>query len=110
MKKEINKNVKKETSNEMLARLVVNGFERIEKAMATMATKKELTSVKQEIDSRFDEMNSRLINLALEQSETNRRLTSIEKKQMGTILSLDETVHRNEFNKVVQRVEVLEKR
>jgi len=44
------------------------------------------------------------------QEETNRRLTSIERKQMGILSSLDETVTRKEFQVLVSKVAVLEKR
>ncbi len=82
---------------EKLAEFTVTGFEKLEREIVT-------------INDRLDGIDSRLTNIGTEQAETNRRLASLEKKQLGTILSLDETVHRNEFNKVVQRVEVLEKR
>ncbi|MCX6735505.1 MAG: hypothetical protein NTZ13_00260 [Candidatus Parcubacteria bacterium] len=103
MKKEI-KMKEKETGIEMVARLVVDGFEKIEQKFSSVNSRLD------GIDSRLDGIDSRLTNLTIEQGETNRRLSSLEKKQMGTLLSLDETVHRNEFDKVVRRVEVLEKR
>jgi len=108
VKKEIKtKIVKKETSTEMLAHLMVNGFEQVNQRFEKVSD--EIASFKQEVHARFSEVDSRLDNLTSEQKETNRRLDSLEKKQMGTLLSLDETVHRNEFEKLSRRVEVLEK-
>jgi len=118
-------NAKIETDTEMLARMMMNGFEKIDERFEKMeerltqeisSVKQEISSVKQEmnnrfeeVDAHFDEIDARLTNINIEQKETNHRLDSIEKKQLGTILSLDETVHRNEFNRLTKRVEVLEK-
>ncbi len=117
MKKETKIN-KEETGIEMVARLVVDGFEKVEQKFSLMNSRLDgidsrldgIDSRLDGIDSRLDGIDSRIANLTSEQAETNRRLSSLEKKQMGTLLSLDETVHRNEFNKVVRRVEALEKR
>ena len=65
--------------------------------------------VKVEMKTRFDEVDYRLLSLEKGQTETHRRLDSIENKQTGMLESLDETVHQSEFRKLVERVEVLEK-
>ena len=61
------------------------------------------------IDNRLDGMDGRLLSLEKGQAETHRRLDSLERKQSGMLASLDETVHRSEFVKLVHRVELLEK-
>lgn len=88
--------MKKETDTELLARLVTKGFGEVNTRLDGM-------------DIRFDGVDDRLLSLEKIQSQTLSRLDSIERKQDGMILSLDETVHRSEFIKLVQRVEVLEK-
>jgi tetrahydromethanopterin S-methyltransferase subunit G len=88
--------VKKETDTELLARLMADGFGQVNTRLDG-------------IDSDLVEMNDRLLSVEKGQAETHRRLDSIEKKQAGMLESLDETVHRSEFFKLVQRVEVLEK-
>jgi multidrug resistance efflux pump len=102
MNDKITKKVKKETDTEMLARLMLSGFEEIKR---TMATKEELAAVKRG----QEEMKEEISSLKEEQKETNRTVKSYEKKQAGMLLSLDETVHRSEFDGLVRRVEVLEK-
>ena len=62
------------------------------------------------IDNRLDGVDSQISSLFQEQKETNRRLDSIERKQLGLLTSLDETVHRNEFSVLLRRVDVLEKK
>jgi predicted nucleic acid-binding Zn-ribbon protein len=126
MKKETKTKAKKETGTEMLARLVVNGFEKIRGEIKETETrikeelkkeislvKEEVSSVKEDVSSIKEEVSSikqRVSSIEEEQKETNRRLASIERKQVGTTLSLDETVHRSEFDGIVHRVEALEKK
>lgn len=86
----------KETDTELLARLMAEGFNEIR------------TSFK-DVNIRLDEMSTDITSLQKGQTETHQRLDSIEKKQTGTLESLDETVHQIEFRKLVRRVEVLEK-
>lgn len=114
---------RRETDTEMLARIMVNGFEEIKR---TMATKEELAEVKQDlvlvkqgqeemkeelalVKQGQEEMKEEISSLKEEQKETNRTVKSYEKKQAGMLLSLDETVHRSEFDGLVRRVRVLEK-
>lgn len=86
----------KETDTEFLARQIAEGFGEVNKRFDV-------------VDVRLDEMSGDITDLKRGQTETHRRLDSIEKKQTGMLESLDETVHQSEFRKLVQRVEVLEK-
>ncbi len=121
--KKVIKKTEKETTLDMLARMMLGGFEEIKNDMNNRfekmegrltqeisSVKQEISSVKEEMNIRFEDVEIRLTNINLEQKETNRRLDTMERHQKGMLESLDETVHRNEFNKVVRRVEVLEKR
>lgn len=88
--------MKKETDTELLARLMAEGFG--------------------QVNARFDginidlvEVKDRLISLEKGQTDMYRSLDAMEKNQSGTLLSLDETVPRGEFVKLVHRVEILEK-
>jgi hypothetical protein len=102
---------KKETGIEMLARLMVNGFEQLRqefrqelKATETRMVEK-IEAVKEDLSGVKEEVSS----IKEEQKVQGCQITSIERKLEGTLLSLDETVHRSEFNGLVHRVEVLEK-
>ena len=95
--------MKKETDTEFLARLMAEGFGQVNTRIDGINTRLD------GIDIRLDGMGNQIISLEKGQAETHRRLDSIEKKQMGMLESLDETVHRSEFVALVQRVEVLEK-
>jgi len=100
---------KKETDTELLARTMAEGF-------------KEMNRRFDDVDHRFNDIDRRfdgvdadfvgvkdmLLSLEKGQTETNRRLDSIEKKQSGMLASLDETVHQDEFRRLTRRVEVLE--
>jgi DNA anti-recombination protein RmuC len=86
----------------MLARQIADGFGEVKSQFGEVYTRLDA------IDVRLDEVDGRLISLEKGQTETHRRLDSIEKKQIGMLESLDETVHQSEFRKLVQRVEVLE--
>ncbi|TRZ52766.1 hypothetical protein D4R99_02190 [bacterium] len=115
MKKEIKKRtpsvkntgIKKESDSEMLARLMANGFEKINEKFEKINEKFE--KITTEMCNRFDDVDIRLTNLTLEQKETNLRLNAIERHEMGMLESIDASVHRNEFTRLVKRVEVLEK-
>lgn len=86
---------KEETDTEMLARIMVNGFEDIMKTIATLATKEELASVKKDVSSIKEKLSvvedditsirGELSSIKEEQKETNRRLSSIERKQTGIV-------------------------
>lgn len=88
--------MKKETDTELLARLMAEGF-------GQMSTRFD------GIDTELVDVKDRLLSLEKIQSQTLSRLDSIESKQDGMLLSLDETVPRREFIQLVHRVEVLEK-
>lgn len=95
--------MKKETDTELLARLMAEGFKQVNTRFDGIDGRFD------GIDVRLDGVDNRLLSLEKGQTEIYNRLDSIEKKQSGTLLSLDETVHRSEFVKLVQRVNVLEK-
>lgn len=90
------KETKKETDTELLARLIAEGFVRVDARLDGRGI-------------RFDGVDDWLLSLEKGQAETLHRLDSIKKKQTGTLASLDEVVHRSEFVKLAHRVEVLEK-
>ncbi len=132
MKVATTKKVKKESDTEMLARLMVQGFDGIDKKFEKVNKRFDGMDKRFDgMDKRFDGIDKRLdgmdkrfdsietnvshiqqevvaINLA--QDETNRRLNSIERKQSGLLQSVDETVHKKEFQVLVSRVRVLEGR
>lgn len=93
---------KKETDIELLARSMAKGFEQMNARFDEVDRRFDV------IDVRMDEMQSDITSLQKGQAETNHRLDSIEKKQIGMLESLDETVHQSEFRKLVRRVEALE--
>ncbi|MFZ2500581.1 MAG: hypothetical protein WAW90_01175 [Minisyncoccia bacterium] len=100
MKKRV---TKKETDTEMLARLMADGFGQVHVRLDGIDDRLD------GMDGRFDGVENRLVHLEKGQAETNRRLDSIEKKQDGMLMSIDDTVHRGEFTKLTRRVELLEK-
>lgn len=88
--------MKKETDTELLARLMADGFGQVNTRLDG-------------IDVRLDGMSDQILHLEKGQTETHHRLDSIERKQEGMLTSLDETVHRSEFARLVRRVDLLEK-
>ena len=101
---------KKETDTELLARLMAEGFGQVNTRLDGIDVRLDGIDVRLDgMDSRFDRVENRLTSLEKGQAETHRRLDSIEQKQEGMLLSLDETVHRSEFMKLVRRVAILEK-
>ena len=102
--------MKKETDTELLARLMAEGFGEMNTRFDGIDNRLDGMDDRFDgIDGRLDGIDGRLLSLEKIQSQTLSRLESIEKKQMGTLASLDETVQRSEFIQLVQRVEVLEK-
>lgn len=95
--------MKKETDTEFLARMMAEGFAQVNTRLDGIDVRLDA------IDARLDGIDGRLLSLEKGQAETHRRLDSIEKKQVGMLESIDETVHKSEFIKLVRRVEVLEK-
>lgn len=94
-----------------LARIVVSGFERIDKQFEKIDSRFEkIDSRFGRVDSRFDELESRLDSIGQEQKDHSVRFDRIEKRQIGTLTTLDETVHRNEFKILIKRVDALERK
>lgn len=60
------------------------------------------------IEERLDRVESDVGFIKNELRETNQRLSSLEQKQFGTLESLDNTVPRHEFEKLEERVVILE--
>jgi multidrug resistance efflux pump len=111
MKSKTQKTVKKETGTEMLARLMVNGFEQLrqEFKQGQEELRQEFKQGQAKLEGGQEEMKEEISSLKEEQKVQGRQITSIERKLEGTLLSLDETVHRSEFTGLAHRVEVLEK-
>lgn len=116
---------KNETDTEFLARLMAEGFGRIDARFDAVDARFDGVDSRLDgvdvrldgIDARFDrididliEVKDRLRSLEKIQVETLDRLDSIERKQMGMLASLDETVHRGEFVRLERRVGTLEAR
>ena len=109
--------MKKETDTEFLARMMAEGFAQVNTRLDGIDVRLDAIDARLDaidarldgIDARLDGIDGRLLSLEKGQAETHRRLDSIEKKQVGMLESIDETVHKSEFIKLVRRVEVLEK-
>lgn len=87
---------------EKLAVFTVNSFTEM---------KQEFQEVKQEIvllKEGQEGIKTEISSIKEDQKEIKRAVQSLERKQSGTLISLDETVHRGEFNKLARRVELLE--
>ena len=118
MKEKTPKTKEKESGIDMLARMMKHGFDRVDKRFDGVDKRFD------GVDKRLDGVDKRLNSLEAGQSsivqevlalnraqeETNRRLTSIERKQTGILSSLDETVTRSEFRVLANKVAVLEKK
>lgn len=114
---------KMETDTEFLARLMAEGFGRVDARFDAVDARLDGVDARLDgvdarlegIDARLDkvdidfvEVKDRLRSLEKIQTETLDRLDSIDKKQTGTLASLDETVHRSEFVRLEHRVGALE--
>ena len=102
---------RKETGTEMLARLMKQGFDRVDERFEGLD--KRLDSMDEKLgsmDGRIGSLEQEIVALNLAQDETNRHLASIDRKQSGVLESLDETVHKKEFQSLVSRVAVLERK
>ena len=120
MKKVATKVVKKNKENDFdtLARLVKDGFERVENRFDEIDKKFENVDKRFEgvdrrfesIDRRFDSVDTHLFSIDHTLQDHTRRLDSIERKQSGALANLDETVHRSEFKTLAKRVDILEKK
>ena len=103
-KKIIEKSQKKEDKFDVLARLVKDGFERVDKRFDEIEVRLE------KHDVRFDLTDSQLFSINHELKEHTHRLDRIERKQTGALVTLDETIHRSEFAVLSKRVDSLEKK
>ena len=95
---------KKDNDFEMLARLMQDGFSRVEEGFKGVDRKFDL------IDKKFEHVDSQLFAIHHELKEHGHRLDRIERKQIGTLASLDEAVYRHEFKTLSNRVTALEKK
>ena len=117
MKEKTSNPKKKESGIDMLARMMKNGFDRMDDGFAMVdkrfdKVENRLDGVESRLDGvegRLDGVESRLGSLEIEQRETNRRLDAIDRKQAGVLSSLDETVTRKEFQVLASKVAILEK-
>jgi septal ring factor EnvC (AmiA/AmiB activator) len=115
----------KESGIDMLARMMKQGFDRVDKRFDGIDKRldgvdKRLDGVDKRLGSLEDGQRSledgqrslvqEVIALNRAQDETNIRLTSIERKQTGILSSLDDTVTRSEFRLLANKVAVLEKK
>ncbi len=125
MKEKTPKTKEKESGIDMLARMMKHGFDRVDKRFDGVDKRFDGVDKRLDgVDKRLDGVDKRLNSLEAGQSsivqevlalnraqeETNRRLTSIERKQTGILSSLDETVTRSEFRVLANKVAVLEKK
>ena len=100
----------KETEIEMLARLVTNGFDRMQEQMNGINTglQGQINGLQNQIDGLQSEMRTGFADNRFEHKEMNQHLESLGQKQIGAMESLDETVLKSEFNELEERVVVLE--
>jgi len=125
MKEKIPKTKNKESGIDMLARMMKQGFDRVDKRFdgvdkrldgvdkrldSLKKGQKSLEAGQKSLEAGQNSLVQEVLVLNQAQEETNRRLTSIERKQMGILSSLYETVTRKEFQVLVSKVAVLEKR
>ncbi len=107
---------KEETDTELLARLMAEGFGQVNTRLDGIDTRLDgiddrldgIDTRLDGIDGRLDGMDGRLLSLEKIQSQTLSRLDSIERKQDGMLLSLDETAHQRDVEKLSHRVQTLE--
>lgn len=109
---------------EKLARMMAQGFENTKEELRQefRQGQAKLEQGQAKLEQGQEESNRRLLaleqgqeglrqevsSLKEEQKEINRIVKSTERKQIGILISLDETVHRSEFKKLEHRVEMLE--
>ena len=112
---------KQEVTLDDLAQMVAGGFTEIRQEMTGGFTeireemvdgfaeiRKEMTNGFAEVNQHFTEVEDRLTTLEKGQLEIFRELDGISRKQDGMLLSLDDTVSRDEFSALALRVETLE--
>lgn len=97
---------KEKMTLEKLARMMAQGFEQM-----SAEFRSEINSLKHgqvNLEQGQEGLRQEVASLKEDHKDTNRRVVSIERKLSGTLISLDETVHSSEFDKLKHRVEVLE--
>jgi len=131
------KETKKETDTEMIIRLILGGFARVENRLYSLETdmgdvKHSVSTLEHSVstlqhsvstlqhsvstlehsvsllETEMDEVKHSITNIHTDLRDMDRHLDSIDRKQAGMLESLDETVHRNEFRRLEKRVEALE--
>lgn len=85
-----------------LARIVVSGFEQVEKRFEQVNKRFE------QVEQKFQHIDTEFVFIRHELKDHRERLERIERKQIGVLETLDESVHRSEFKGLVRRVEALE--
>jgi hypothetical protein len=106
----MNKKDNKETDVEMLARLIADGFSGMQKQINGLQA--QLTGTQNSLQNQTDDLQSEMRagfeNNRIEHKEMNEHLESLDRKQMGALESLDETVLKSDFDELEGRVVVLE--
>jgi hypothetical protein len=113
-----------ETEIEMLARLVVNGFAEMKDQMANMdhglqgqinglqgqinGLQGKINGLENQFEDLRGEMRAGFEDNRIEHKEMIQHLESLDRKQVGTLESLDETVTRTEHEELKERVVILE--
>lgn len=108
----------KESDIELLTRLVVEGFlrvddrfEQVDKQFEQVGKQFEQVGKQfEQVGKQFELINSQLFSINHQLKNHEERLERIERKQTGFLANLDESVHRSEFKTLIKRVEVLEDR
>jgi uncharacterized protein HemX len=103
----------KETEIEMLARLVVNGFAEVKEQIGGLqgqvnGLQGQINGLENQFEDLRGEMRAGFENNRIEHKEMNEHLVSLDRKQMGAMESLDETVLKSDFDELTERVVVLE--
>lgn len=105
-----NKDNDKEISIEMLARMMAKGFAEMKEQMTSMNTglQGQINVLQNQFEDIRGEMRAGFVNNRIEHKEMNEHLASLDRKQMGALESLDETVLKSDFDELEERVVVLE--
>ncbi len=94
-----------------LARMIASGFEQVYKRFEQVDKRFEQIDKRfEQVDKRFEQIDTTLHSMSQELNNHSVRLERIEKRQVGTLATLDETVHRTEFKALIKRVDVLERK
>jgi predicted nucleic acid-binding Zn-ribbon protein len=104
-----------ESDIEMLARIVQDGFSRMDDRFGKMEDRMEskFTQIDKrfdQIDTKFEDVQHQITGIHHELKDHTVRLERIERKQIGMLVSIDENIHRSEFKNLASRVEALEKK